>query len=240
MAVLIELKNVAECLVRRRINRFTVMVQVGDENIPAYINNTGRLHEYLDAGRRGFCIPKSRGKLRLRLIAVEDKEGAALIDTRMQMRGFEEAVARKLIPWMKGCRIAARNPRTGSSVLDYLARCGETNVWIEVKSAAMRGERGYAMYPDCPSLRGRRHISELIALASKGERTMIVFIAAIPGARGFTPYVHGDPIIARLLARAVKAGVEARALSMYFEPRFSAIVLDNPSLPVRLPGLSRR
>ncbi len=232
---LLRLSDVRRCRILGRDNRFTVAVVVeGEGESKAYINNTGRLFEYMVPGRLAYCTAKREGRLPYRLFAVSEEGLAALIDTWLQMRGFEKAVSDDMLPWMRGCSIARRNPRVGGSILDYLALCRGERVWIEVKSAAMRGPGGYAMYPDCPSLRGRRHILELMNLSLNGERTLLVFIAAIPGAKGFKPYEKGDPKIARLLSEAASIGVGVRALSLHYDPASSSIVLENPDLPVAL------
>jgi len=221
------------CKIIRRANRFVVEVEQGGARRRAYINNTGRLREYLVEGRTGYCHPHRRpGRTELRLFAVEDAGAAALIDTQYQMRALEVAVERGLIPWLRGCRVARRNPRLGSSVLDYLLDCPGGQLYVEVKSAALRSG-DYAAYPDCPTLRGRRHIRELIE--NRG-RTALVFIAAIPGAKAFTPYEQGDPLVAELIAEAAQAGVIVKAIGLYYDPRSGAVVLYSPDLPVVLSG----
>lgn len=185
----------------------------------AYLNNTGRLKDYLRRGRTAYCLRSLPGRrTRYRLVAVRDLWAAAILDARLQMRAFEEAVARGLLPWLGGCRVAGRDVRLGSSRIDYVLECPGGRVYVEVKSAVLRGSGGYAMYPDCPSVRGRRHIAGLTSLARRGERCVVAFMATLPGARAFKPHGGGDPEIPRLLRTAVSAGVEVRALAMYYDP----------------------
>jgi hypothetical protein len=50
-------------------------------------------------GRRGFCIPVKRlRKLSRRLFAILEDDLAAIVDTYLQARAFEEAVGQDLIP----------------------------------------------------------------------------------------------------------------------------------------------
>lgn len=168
----------------------------------------------------------------MRMIAVDDGIGVALIDTALQMRAFERAVQTGALPWAP-CSIAARNPRLGSSLLDYLLDCRGNQVYTELKSAVLR-DRVYAAYPDCPTARGRRQVTELTEHAKRGGSALIVFVAALQGVKAFRPYMKGDPLIPKLLREAVAAGVEVRAISMHYEPRSSAVLLDNPDLPVLL------
>lgn len=80
-----------------------------------------------------------------------------MIDTRTQARAFERALELGLVPWLRDCSIKKKEIKVGSSRLDYLFECPGGDVYAEMKSAVLRGgEKGeYAMYPDCPSTRGR-------------------------------------------------------------------------------------
>jgi len=215
-----------------RVNRFVALVEVGGAIERAYVNNTGRLADHLARGRRCYCLRREGGTTSLRLFAVEDLGGGALIDTQLQMRAFERALAAGLLPWAP-CSIRARSPRLGASTLDYLLDCGGTSVYVELKSAVLRLGT-YAAYPDCPTLRGRRHIAELARYASSGGRALIVFVAALPRVEGFVPYAEGDPEVPRLLREAVSRGVEVRAVAMHYDVGASAVVLDSADLPVYL------
>ncbi|QOJ78637.1 DNA/RNA nuclease SfsA [Infirmifilum lucidum] len=226
---LLKLDRPEACTIVERLNRFVVEVRVGGKLSLARITNTGRLRDYLVAGRVGYCLP-NRGKTNYRLVAVEDLAGAALIDTDLQMKSFEAALRAGALRWAP-CEIISRSPRVGSSRLDYLLRCRGTNKYVELKSAVLR-DGDFAMYPDCPTLRGRRHISELIGLAEKGIKAMIVFVAALPGVRAFKPYREGDPEVSVLLGKAVELGVEVRAFSIHYDPDASVVVLDREELEV--------
>ncbi|QDA31771.1 DNA/RNA nuclease SfsA [Thermococcus indicus] len=235
MHVLFKLK-VIPCTFLKRLNRFVALVEVGGEERRALVTNTGRLEEFMVPGRKAFCTPKTGGKTDFVLVAFEDLDGrGAVIDTRTQARAFERAVELDMVPWLKDCRIKRKEIRVGKSRLDYLFECPEGEVYAEMKSAVLRGGRKgeYAMYPDCPSLRGQKHIEELIELAKAGNRAMIFFIGAMPAVEKFRPYEKGDPEIARLLREAQKAGVEIHALSISLLPD-GRVVLERPSLGIEL------
>ena len=228
--------NVVPCTFIERLNRFVALVEVGGENRKALVTNTGRLEEFMIPGRRAFCTPKTGGKTDFVLVAFEDLNGrGAVIDTRTQAKAFERAVELNTIPWLRDCRIKRKEVTVGRSRLDYLFECPDGEVYAEMKSAVLRGgERGeYAMYPDCPSTRGQKHIRELIELKKAGKRAMIFFIGAMPGVERFKPYERGDPEIARLLAEAKRTGVEVNALSISLLPG-GEVVLERPSLEVEV------
>jgi len=231
---LLKIDNAAKCTIVKRLNKFVAEVIVKGKKAKAYVNNTGRLIEYLGEGKPAFCITiQNPKKTSYRLFAVKDGNLGAIIDTQLQMRAFERAVEFGFIPWLRGCRIIRRNARLGESLVDYLLGCNSKSLYLEIKSAVLR-EGHYAMYPDCPSLRGRRHVSELTTHVRKGGNGAIVFIAAMPKVRAFRPYRSGDPRMHELLLKAHEAGVAIKSVSMYYDPKDSQVYLNDPDLTVAL------
>ena len=233
--VLLEL-NVVLCKFVERLNRFVALVEVNGKIRKALLTNTGRLEEFLIPGRKAFCTPKSGGKTDFVLIAFEDLEGkGAIVDTRTQAKAFERAVELGLVPWLRNCSIKRKEVRVGNSRLDYLFECPGGELYGEMKSAVLRGgEKGeYAMYPDCPTSRGRRHVRELIELTKTGKDSIIFFIGAMPGVEKFRPYEKGDSELAKLLREAKKVGVRIEGLSISLLPN-GRVILERPELKVEL------
>jgi sugar fermentation stimulation protein A len=234
---ILSVDNVKESWIVARLNRFVVRVKITGKNYSMHINNTGRLEEFLIRGRKAFCFwTGSNGKTDGRLFAVEEKGLGALIDTQLQMKAFEQLVEKRRIPWLKDCSIQRRNPRLGSSVLDYLLSCKEKTIFLEVKSAVLR-EGKFAKYPDCPTTRGQRHVQELTEYSKKGGAAYIVFMAALPWVSAFKPYKKGDPLLNEFLLDARTQGVSIKAIGLYFDPGDSQVHLFDADLPVVLSGL---
>jgi len=228
--------NVVPCKFVERLNRFVALVEVNGEIRKALLTNTGRLEEFMIPGRKAFCTPKSGGKTDFVLIAFEDLGGkGAIVDTRTQAKAFERAVELGLVPWLKDCSIKRKEVRVGNSRLDYLFECPGGELYGEMKSAVLRGgDRGeYAMYPDCPTLRGQRHVRELIELVKAGRDAIIFFIGAMPGVEKFRPYEKGDPELAKLLREAKKVGVRIEGLSISLLPD-GRVILEKPELEVEV------
>ncbi len=219
------------CNIVKRENRFVVRVLINNQPEKAYINNTGRLNEILVPGRRAYCIRSKGRKTNYRLIAIKDYDLAALIDTKIQEEVFRILLEDKMISWLNNCFILKRAPRLGQSVLDYLIKCDTREIYVELKSAVLRGNNEYAMYPDCPSIRGRRHIKELISHAEKGGYGIIVFIAALPYVKYFKPNKNADPVIAKLLKEAKDKGVVIKSINIAYNPTDQYIYLINDNLP---------
>ncbi len=224
-----------ECEIVKRVNRFVVEVFINGRIEKAHVNNTGRLSEYMVMGRRAYCIKTRPRKTGYRVFAIEDRKDAALIDTQLQMRAFERCLELKALPWLD-CTNFKRNQRVNSSLIDYLLFCPEP-LYLEVKSAVLRvGDT--SMYPDCPTLRGRKHIAELIRLmetsVAGGCKACVLFIAAVPRVKVFKPNWDVDAVIGKLLIRAKEAGVEIRAINLFYRPHEASVILVNPDLRVSI------
>ncbi|NIM58043.1 MAG: DNA/RNA nuclease SfsA [Candidatus Aminicenantes bacterium] len=231
---MLKLDNPFWCRIIERVNRFVVKIQIGDNYYRAHLNNTGRLEEFLIKGRKAICFKKGKlSKTDCRLFAIEERGFGALIDTQLQMKAFENSVESGLVPWLKECPILRRNEKLSTSLIDYLLDCMGKVIYLEVKSAVLR-EGEYAMYPDCPSLRGQKHIKEITVHVRKGGKGIILFMAALPEVDAFKPNKSADPELYRLLKEAHSSGVEVRAIGLYYNPTDSYVYLYNPDLKVDL------
>lgn len=231
----IKIEDVMECVIVERVNRFVVRVRIDRGLFNAYINNTGRLLNYIVEGRSGFCVEFDEPKRTShRLFSIKDGALGAVIDTQLQMKAFEKAVETGFIPWLKGGSILKRNVKLEGSVIDYLLKVDGDLIYLEVKSAVLRKGR-YALYPDCPSLRGRRHIRDLIDHVKEGGKGSVLFIAALPNVEAFKPNEAEDPEIYNLLLMGRKVGVDVKAIALYYDPEDSFIYLYNPDMEVEVP-----
>jgi len=229
----VRLGKVLPCRVIKRLNRFTVSVMVNDEYAKAYLANTGRLDTVLHEGSKGYCLKRDGvGKTKYRLVGVKVKDlGIAVLDTLLHMRVFEEYVSKGLIGWLRGCKILSKNVRVNKSMFECYGMRG----YVELKSAVAL-VNSYAAYPDCPTLRGRRHVRDLLSLTLRGFKTFLIFVAAIPKVKGFKLYEERDKVLAELIREALRRGVEVKAIGIgasIVNSNFS-IYLWNDSLKVVL------
>jgi len=233
MKPILKIEEAYEVKIIEKINRFVINVEKNGKILKAHNTNTGRLKEYFVRGKRAFCMPHKGKKTDCRIFAVEEKEGFAVIDTSLQMKAFEEAYKKSLISWLSPFFWPKfkRNYKLGNSLIDYLF-LGRNNekLLLEVKSAVLRSkDYKYAMYPDCPTLRGRKHIKELI----KYPRSILLFICALPRIKAFKPYCEGDPIICKLLKEA-KERISIKAISIFYNPESRSLFLENDDLEIDL------
>jgi sugar fermentation stimulation protein A len=227
-----EIKNYEKGIVVRRINRFVVKAKIKNKVVLAHLNNTGRLEELVKEGNVGLFLPIEKSKkLSFRLSMIKEKKNIfSIIDTSLQMKAFENALKNNYISWFKDAQILRRNFRINNSLIDYLIEYRNKKYIVEIKSAVMK-RKNIAMYPDCPSIRGQKHIKELI---KNPKNSIILFIAAMKNINAFSPNKEADTKIYELLKTAKRKGVKVKAIQIYFDKSINSIILKNDELPVNL------
>ncbi|MGI6169202.1 MAG: DNA/RNA nuclease SfsA, partial [Christensenellales bacterium] len=112
--------------------------------------------------------------------------------------------------------------------LDFMLYCGKDIVaYIEVKGVTLV-EDGIGLFPDAPTVRGRRHVDELAQLAREGARAAVLFVVQREDGRKVAPNWRTDPAFAEALARACAEGVEARAYGCRISPEEAVLQRELP------------
>jgi len=222
------------CRIRRRVNRFLVEVENDGQVLLAHLANSGRLEQFLKPQAPCLCLPQERlAKSQLRLIASGKGEYWSILDTQIHMLAFQKAMELELLPWLRGWKLIRRNVRIGNCLIDCLLGKNGQELFLEVKGAVM-SKGDLALYPDSPSLRGRKHIKTLLDHRGTGGRSAIVFISSLPAVRAFSPNEEVDPGIALLLRQAQNEGVIIRAINLVLDSRNWEVLLLDQDLPVFL------
>ena len=142
----------------------------------------------------------------------------------------KEAISLDLIPELRGYNSLKTEVKYGAenSRIDFLLQAeDQPECYIEVKSVTL-ADRDNGYFPDAVTLRGQKHLRELISVAAEGKRA-VLFFAVLHSAIGkFSPARHIDPKYAQLLNEAQKQGVEVLA----YKAELSA---DNMTLRSALP-----
>src|SRR5690606_12965310 len=87
----------------------------------------------------------------------------------------------------------------GSRGFDFLLGEGEDSWVVEVKSVTLALGGGQGAFPDAVSLRGQKHLRELIGLAQSGQRSCLLFCVMHSGIRRVRPADEIDPVYGELL-----------------------------------------
>jgi sugar fermentation stimulation protein A len=201
-----------EACFRRRVNRFAAEVVVGRQSRLAHVPNSGRLNELLTHGARVYVHPAARSgrKTSHDLLLVEFGGHLVSIDSRAPAAIAAEAVLSKGVPPAPRADELRREVPLGDRRLDLWLRSGREEWLIEVKGCTLVVD-GTALFPDAPTVRGRRHVEALTDAAARGKRTMVLFVIQREDARRFGTNSEGDPDFAAALAAAAQAGVNVAA-----------------------------
>ena len=213
-----------------RPNRFVAHVLLGQETVTCHVKNTGRCRELLVPGARVY-LERGRNPGRRTawdLIAVE-KDGKLInMDAQAPNRVFEE--------WARGGgflpELSLLRPETTyrNSRFDFYWESSAERGFVEVKGVTLE-EDGVVRFPDAPTLRGTRHLHELIRAVEEGYRATAFFVIQMADAEDFSPNDETDPDFGVALRQAAEAGVEIAAWCCRVTP--GSIALDRP-VPVRL------
>lgn len=196
-----------------RKNRFTAIVNLNGTVIPVHVANSGRLRELLRPGAEVY-LTKIQGKNRLTsfdLSLVNYRGILVSVDARMPNKVVADSINSGKIYELEGYRVLKREIKYGGSRLDMLLQHeNQPFCYVEVKSVTLV-TNGIARFPDAPTERGVRHLSELVQAVEEGFRAAAIFLIQREDAHAFKPNEETDGQFAEALRRAGLRGVEIYA-----------------------------
>jgi sugar fermentation stimulation protein A len=202
----------------RRDNRFRVQVETEWGLAAAHLPNSGRLEELLMPGAPVWLTPagpaaRARRRTGYDLTLVEYSGRLVSVDARLPTELVAIALERDCAPGLPRYPVVKREVALGKSRIDFWLGGSPTEApcWLEAKSVTLVID-GAAQFPDAPTARGRRHLSELVTAVQKGEKAMVVFVIQRDDACCFSPHDSADPAFGDALRQAAFAGVEIVAL----------------------------
>lgn len=112
-----------------------------------------------------------------------------------------------------------------NSRVDFLLSGRQAACYLEVKNVTAAVDEGIALFPDAVSVRGTRHLRELIAtLAKGGQRAALCFCVQRADVREVRPADDIDADYGRTLREALAAGVQVIAYRAKLSPEAVALV----------------
>ena len=221
----------------RRYKRFLADVELADGwMVTAHTPNTGSMQQCAVPGADVlFSVsdnPKRKLKYSWELVRVNDFW--ADINTRRANRVVEEGLRNGWIEGLAGYDVTPEF-RFGESRLDFMMANDTEKVLLEVKNVNLCCQPGVACFPDAVTLRGQKHLRELVAAAEQGWRAVIFFLVQRGEAELFSPADRIDPEYGRLLRWAAESGVDVLAHRTIVTPESVRV---GPRLDVAFPQQS--
>jgi len=202
----------------RRYKRFLADVRLDSgETVIAHTANTGAMTGCAQPGSRVWLStstnPKRKCKYTWELVEVG---GGTLvgINTLRANHLVAEQLNSADVPELYGYESIRREVvygQEGSRIDLLLEQHLRPPCYVEVKNVTLV-EKGVAMFPDAVSLRGQKHLRELMTVVTNGDRAVLCFCIQRHDVHQFQPADHVDAQYGRLLREAHASGVDVLAL----------------------------
>ena len=223
-------ERIEEAVFLSRPNRFLAQVRTAGGEEVCHVKNTGRCRELLIPGTRIWVQRNDNPsrKTTLDLIAAEKAGKVVNMDSQIPNKVAEEWIRSGHL--FEEPRLIRPETRYGDSRFDLYLENAESRMFLEVKGVTLE-EDGVARFPDAPTLRGVKHIQELIRCREEGYRAGILFVIQMKGVRYLEPNDRTHPEFGEALRRADHAGVEILAVDCRVTPES---ILADARVDVRL------
>ena len=214
-----------------RPNRFVARVLLDGKEETVHVKNTGRCRELLVPGARVYLAEGDNParKTRYDLVAVEKGELLVNLDSQAPNKVFAQwAQAGGFRP---GLTLLRPETTWGNSRFDfYWEDAAGQRGFVEVKGVTLE-EEGHVRFPDAPTLRGVKHLEELVRARAEGYDAAVCFVVQMEGMVDFAPNDATHPAFGAALRRAAAAGVTVLAMECAVTP--GSLAIRRP-IPVRL------
>ena len=214
----IVLKLTSEILIgkiQKRYKRFLADIELDSgEVITVHNANTGSMKTCWEPGWPALIAHSGNPdrKYPYGLEMLHNGETWIGINTARANKIVYEALEQKIIKELSEYNIIQPEKKVGDSRIDfYLTNDNDENlppVYLEVKNVTLLGENKMALFPDAETIRGQKHLQELIMLQSSGYRAVMFYLVQREDVDSFCPAFEIDPAYADLLSLAIEAGVE--------------------------------
>lgn len=140
------------------------------------------------------------------------------INTGLPNRLTREAIEDGTVAELQGyATIRPEVPYGEHSRIDLLLEGPTGRCFVEVKNVTLV-ENGRALFPDAVTIRGQKHLQELMRVVREGDRGVIFFTVQRGDGNSVSPADLIDPEYGRLLRLALDNGVEALAYRALVTP----------------------
>ncbi len=210
-------ENIHRAVFIDRPNRFIANIEIDGRIEVCHVKNTGRCRELLipgaeilvqDAGRGYPELPLSR-RTRFDLISVRKGQRIVNIDSAAPNKAFAEWVRDSGL--FRDITLIRPEYRFGGSRFDFYIEVDGRRALVEVKGVTLE-EDGVARFPDAPTVRGVKHLRELITAVEAGYDAHAVFIIQMKGVSWLEPNWGTHAAFGEALRDAKQAGVNILAV----------------------------
>ena len=163
----------------KRYKRFFVDVLLNKEILTAHCPNSGSMMGLLNEGEYAWISESknTKRKLKYTLEILENNKQKVGVNTHLTNRIIEEALINKKIKELKKFNQIQREVKFNDNTrFDFLVANKKEQAFIEVKNVTLKREKDFAEFPDAPTVRGQKHLMELIRAKKKDYHAYLIFL----------------------------------------------------------------
>ena len=221
----------------RRYKRFLADVELEDgakagEVVTAHCANPGSMLSVNEPGSEVWLSPARNPERKLKFTWELIRVGGSLVGINTQLPNaiVAEAVEAGMFPELRGYPSLRREVKYGeNSRIDLLLENDGDKCYVEVKNVTMKRDLAKdapAEFPDAVTARGAKHLVGLANMVGLGHRAVMFYLVQRQDAKTFAIAQDIDPVYAKGLAVARKAGVEVLCYGCKLSK--SEIRIDSP------------
>lgn len=203
-------KETEKAVFLKRPNRFIAEVEIQGKRETVHVKNTGRCKELLIPGAE-VTLEKSGNpnrKTKYDLICVNKQGRLVNMDSQIPNKAAEEWIKKGgLFPEEVTIR---PEKKYGNSRFDLYVESPVRRAFVEVKGVTLE-ENNIVRFPDAPTVRGIKHVEELIHCMEEGYEAYLLLVIQMKGVKKFMPNWDTQPEFGEALIKAEKAGVKILA-----------------------------
>ncbi|NLM03651.1 MAG: DNA/RNA nuclease SfsA [Clostridiales bacterium] len=225
--------KIVEGIFLKRPNRFIAHVLINDKEEIVHVKNTGRCRELLIPGAKVIledCSHNLNRKTKYSLIAVWKDNMLVNMDSQVPNYVVFHGMEKGLIKGFENVDNIKREVSFKNSRFDIYFEDSGKKGFMEVKGVTLENH-GIAMFPDAPTVRGARHVLEMIEAVEEGYKGCIFFLIQMKGPKIFKLNWKMDKDFSQAVKLASEKGVDILA--------YDSIVTENniyinQQIPVQL------
>lgn len=193
-----------------RPNRFIAHVEIAGQKEIVHVKNTGRCAELLIPGATVYVQRTDNPERKTQWDLIGVKKGKRMInmDSQIPNKVVEEWIRKgNLFP---NATLIKPETTYKKSRFDLYVEEGNRKIFIEVKGVTLEND-GVVKFPDAPTERGIKHLSELCEAVKDGYEAYVFFVIQMKGVKYFTPNMKTHAAFGEALQKAKEHGVNVLA-----------------------------
>lgn len=239
-------RKLQEGIFLKRYKRFFADIEWNGNTIVAHVPNTGSLKSANNPGQQ--CLfsesDNPERKLKFTLEMIKSPAGSwvgvnTAIPNMIVKESLEQWVGKHdktpgpFADWSQFDELKHEYKISAETRLDFVLKKKNSDKmhFIEVKNVTLC-EEGVAKFPDAETVRGQKHIRELMELMDQGHTAELVFTIQRHDCGSFAPADDIDPEYGKLLREAYHKGLKISPFVVDLTP--TEVSLSENILPVKL------